>query len=104
MATAAVIRTGGKQYRVAEGDVVRVDKLAGNAGDKVEFGEVLMLAGDAPKFGAPTVTGAKVSAEIVGQERGEKLVIFKFKRRKKYHKKQGHRQDYTAVKITGIQG
>ncbi len=104
MASAAVIRTGGKQYRVAEGDVVRVEKLAGDAGDQVQFSEVLMIAGETPKFGAPLVAGAVVNGEILDQGRGEKLVVFKFKRRKKYHKKQGHRQDYTAVKITGIQG
>jgi large subunit ribosomal protein L21 len=100
----AVIRAGGRQYRVAEGDVLKLNKLSGNPGDKVEFGEVLVLGGDTPKFGKPTVQGAKVTAEIVRQGRGEKLVIFKFKRRKKYRRKQGHRQDFTEVKITGIQG
>jgi large subunit ribosomal protein L21 len=100
----AVIRAGGRQYRVAEGDVVKIDKRSGNPGDKIEFGEVLVLGGDSPKFGKPTVAGAKVSAEIVRQGRAEKLVIFKFKRRKKYRRKQGHRQDFTEVKITGIQG
>jgi large subunit ribosomal protein L21 len=99
----AVIRAGGRQYRVAEGDVLKLNKLSGNPGDKVEFGEVLVLGGDTPKFGKPTVQGAKVTAEIVRQGRGEKLVIFKFKRRKKYRRKQGHRQDFTEVKITGIQ-
>jgi len=100
----AVIRAGGRQYRVAEGDVLKLNKLSGNPGDKVEFGEVLVLGGDTPKFGKPTVQGAKVTAEIVRQGRGEKLIIFKFKRRKKYRRKQGHRQDFTEVKITGIQG
>jgi large subunit ribosomal protein L21 len=100
----AVIRAGGRQYRVAEGDVLKLNKLSGSPGDKVEFGEVLVLGGDTPKFGKPTVQGAKVTAEIVRQGRGEKLVIFKFKRRKKYRRKQGHRQDFTEVKITGIQG
>ena len=100
----AVIRAGGRQYRVAEGDVLKLNKLSGNPGDKIEFGEVLALGGDTPKFGKPTVQGAKVTAEIVRQGRGEKLVIFKFKRRKKYRRKQGHRQDFTEVKITGIVG
>jgi large subunit ribosomal protein L21 len=100
----AVIRAGGRQYRVAEGDVLKLNKLSGSPGDKVEFGEVLVLGGDTPKFGKPTVQGAKVTAEIVRQGRGEKLVIFKFKRRKKYRRKQGHRQDFTEVKITGIVG
>jgi large subunit ribosomal protein L21 len=100
----AVIRAGGRQYRVAEGDVLKLNKLSGDPGDKVEFGEVLVLGGDTPKFGKPTVQGAKVTAEIVRQGRGEKLVIFKFKRRKKYRRKQGHRQDFTEVKITGIVG
>ncbi len=100
----AVIRTGGKQYRVAEGDLVRVEKLDGAAGDKVSFDEVLFLGGDSPKFGSPLVSGAKVSGEIVSQGRGEKIIIFKFKRRKKYRRKQGHRQSFTAVKITEVQG
>ncbi|MEB2313224.1 MAG: 50S ribosomal protein L21 [Sorangiineae bacterium] len=101
---AAVIRTGGKQYRVAEGDTIEVEKLAGAPGDKVEFGEVLMLTGDAPKVGKPTVPGAKVAGEILGQDRGEKIIVFKFRRRKRSRRKMGHRQSYTAVKITGITG
>jgi large subunit ribosomal protein L21 len=100
----AVIRSGGKQYRVAEGDSVRIEKLGGNAGDKVEFGEVLLVGGDSPKVGKPTVAGAKVSGEIVEQGRGEKLVVFKFRRRKRHRKKAGHRQAFTEVKITGITG
>jgi len=100
----AVIRTGGKQYRVAAGDVVRVEKLDGNAGDKIVFDEVLFLDGESPKFGTPLVAGAKVSGEIMRQARGEKLVIFKFKRRKKYRRKNGHRQSFTAIKITEVHG
>lgn len=100
----AVIRTGGKQYRVAPGDVLRIEKLAGSPGDKITFDEVLFLGGDSPKFGAPLVSGAKVSAEIVAQDRGEKIVIFKFKRRKKHRRKNGHRQSFTAVKITEVLG
>jgi large subunit ribosomal protein L21 len=100
----AVIRTGGKQYRVSEGDVVRVEKLEGAAGDKVTFDEVLFLGGDAPKFGSPLIDGARVSGEIVAQGRGEKLVIFKFRSRKKYRRKNGHRQSFSAVKITEVKG
>lgn len=100
----AVIRTGGKQYRVAAGDVVRIEKIDGDAGTQVIFDEVLFLGGDSPKFGSPLVDGAKVSGQIVTQDRGEKLVIFKFKRRKKYRRKNGHRQSFTAVKITEVQG
>ena len=98
----AVIKTGGKQYRVAEGQKLRVEKLAGAAGDKVTFDEVLLVGGDAPKIGQPLVKGASVAAEIVGQDRGKKIVVFKFKRRKNYRRKNGHRQPYTELKITGI--
>lgn len=98
----AVIRTGGKQYRVAAGDVVRVEKLGGEPGDKITFEEVLALEGDSPKFGTPLISGAKVSAEIVTQDRDKKIVVFKFKRRKKHRRKAGHRQSFTAVKITEV--
>lgn len=99
----AVIRTGGKQYRVSEGDRLRVEKLPGDVGSKVELDEVLMLGGDKVSVGKPLVEGAKVSAEIVGQDRAKKLVIFKFRRRKNHRRKKGHRQYYTELKITGIQ-
>lgn len=98
----AVIRTGGKQYKVASGDVISVEKLIGDAGGTITFGEVLMLGGDAPKSGAPLVSGASVSGEIVEQGRGEKVVAFKKKRRKNTHRKRGHRQHFTKVKITEI--
>jgi large subunit ribosomal protein L21 len=98
----AVIRTGGKQYRVSAGDLIQIEKIEGATGDKITFDQVLFLGGDAPKFGSPLVEGAKVQAEIVRQARGEKIVVFKFKRRKKHRKKQGHRQSYTAVKITEV--
>jgi large subunit ribosomal protein L21 len=98
----AVIKTGGKQYRVSEGQKLRVEKLTGNVGDKVTLGEVLLLGGDAPKIGQPLVKGASVGAEIVAQDRGKKLVVFKFRRRKNYRRKTGHRQQYTVLKITGI--
>ena len=100
----AIIRTGGKQYRVAQGDTLAVEKLAGNPGDSVEFTEVLMVGGDQPKFGNPLVSGAKVKAEIVAQDRGPKIIIFKFRRRKKYRRKNGHRQSITQVKITSVEG
>jgi large subunit ribosomal protein L21 len=99
----AVIRTGGKQYRVAPEDIIEVEKLAGDAGEIVQFGEVLMLAGDgAPQIGAPTVSGASVAGQIVEQKRGQKIIVFKKKRRKNYRRKKGHRQHLTAVRITEI--
>jgi large subunit ribosomal protein L21 len=100
----AVIKTGGKQYRVSEGQVLRVEKLNGSAGDKITFSEVLLVGGESEstKVGQPLVAGAKVSAEITAQDRGKKLVIFKFRRRKNYRRKTGHRQPYTELKITGI--
>ncbi len=98
----AVIRTGGKQYKVAKDDVLDVEKLDGEAGGRTTFSEVLMLGGDAPKHGAPVIDGASVAAEIVGQKRAPKIVVFKKKRRKDTHRKRGHRQKLTTVKITGI--
>lgn len=98
----AVIRTGGKQYQVKEGDFVRIEKLAGEPGSKITFDEVLMVGGDQTKFGSPLISGAKVEAEIVSQDRGDKLIVFKFRRRKRFRKKAGHRQYYTQVKITGV--
>lgn len=103
MAT-AVIRTGGKQYRVAEGDVVKVERLDGAAGDAIEFSEVLLLSGETARVGQPLVDGAKVLGQIVEQGRGEKIIVFKFRRRKRYRRKNGHRQSFTAVRITGITG
>jgi large subunit ribosomal protein L21 len=98
----AVIKTGGKQYRVSEGDTLRVEKLDGDVGSKVEFDEVLMIGGDKVAVGKPTVAGAKVSAEIVAQDKAKKIIVFKMKRRKNYRRKQGHRQPYTELRITGI--
>ena len=98
----AVISTGGKQYRVSEGDKLRVEKLAGDVGAKVEFGEVLMVGGDKVAIGKPFVAGAKVVAEIVAQDRAKKIIVFKFRRRKNYRRKNGHRQPYTELKVTGI--
>ena len=100
-----VIKTGGKPYRVAQGDRLRVEKLAGNVGDTVTLGEVLLVgAGDGVKVGAPLVSGAKVEAKIVGQDRSPKVIIFKLRRRKNYRRKTGHRQPFTALEITGITG
>ncbi len=99
----AVIKTGGKQYRVEEGATIRVEKLVGDKGATLELGEVLLVGdGENVKVGTPTVAGAKVTAEIVAQGRGEKLLVFKFRRRKAYRRKNGHRQAFTALKITGI--
>ena len=99
----AVIQTGGKQYRAEPGQTLWVEKLAGNAGDKVSFDQVLLVANDGKvAVGKPTVAGAKVSGSIVEQGLGEKLVVFKFRRRKNYVRRNGHRQEYTAVKIDGI--
>ena len=95
----AIIRTGGKQYKVKGGDVIAVEKLEGKAGEKVELGEVL-AAGD--KIGAPLLSGAKVLAEIVRQFRDEKVIIFKKRRRHNYRRKKGHRQYLTEIKITDI--
>jgi large subunit ribosomal protein L21 len=103
MAT-AVIRTGGKQYRVSEGDTLAVELLVGNPGDEIVFSDVLFLGGDTPKIGTPAVAGASVKAQIVDHDRGERLIVFKFKRRKRFKKKNGHRQHFTSVKITSIQG
>ncbi|MBX6369687.1 MAG: 50S ribosomal protein L21 [Rhodospirillales bacterium] len=99
----AVIRTGGKQYKVAKNDVVTVEKLAGEPGSTVELGEVLMLAGDGTmKTGTPTVPGASVSAEVLEQKKGEKVIVFKKKRRHNYRRKNGHRQELTVLRITDI--
>ena len=98
----AVIRTGGKQYKVTQDDVLDIEKVAGDVGSALKLGEVLMLGGDKPKTGAPLVSGASVSAEIVAQGKGEKVVAFKKKRRKNTHRKRGHRQPFTTIKITGI--
>lgn len=98
----AVIKTGGKQYKVASGDIIQVEKLTGEVGDKVSLSEVLMIGGNQPKIGMPLVKDAVVSAEIVDQFRGEKVIIFKKKRRHNYRRKKGHRQYLTALRITSI--
>ncbi|HEY0140241.1 MAG TPA: 50S ribosomal protein L21 [Thermoanaerobaculia bacterium] len=101
----AIIRSGGKQYRVAEGDRLQVERdILGSADkDKVTFNEVLMVGGDSPQIGAPTVKGASVAATILGETRGEKIIVFKKKRRKNHLKrKHGHRQDVVTVRIDSI--
>jgi large subunit ribosomal protein L21 len=98
----AVIKTGGKQYKVAQGDRLRVEKLPASVGDTVTFDEVLLVGGDAIKIGAPLVAGAKVEAKVIAQEREKKIIVFKFRRRKNYRRKNGHRQPFTALEITGI--
>lgn len=99
----AVIKTGGKQYRVAEGDVVKVEKLVGEIGSNIEISDVLAVGdGEGLQIGTPHVEGAKVSAIIIEQGKHKKVIIFKKKRRKGYTKKQGHRQLFTSIKIQSI--
>ena len=97
----AIIETGGKQYRVQENDVLFVEKLEAEEGDAVVFDKVLMVN---DKIGAPYVEGAKVSANVVKQGKAKKVIVFKYKSKKNYHKKQGHRQPFTKIQITAIEG
>ena len=98
----AIVKTGGKQYRVGVGDQVTVERIAGDVGAEVALTEVLALGGESPKVGAPTVAGASVRAKIVQQPRGAKVIVFKKKRRKNYRRKHGHRQELTVLQIEGI--
>lgn len=98
----AVFKTGGKQYRVAAEDVIKVGKVKGEPGEIVEFGEVLVVGGDNLSLGAPTVAGATVAAEVLDQARGPKIIAFKKRRRKNSRRKIGHRQDFTLLRITEI--
>ena len=99
----AVIRTGGKQYRVAPNDIIEVEKIAGQPGDIIELAEVLLLGGDkGPQTGSPTISGALVAAEVIEQKRADKVIVFKKKRRSTYRRKNGHRQELTALRITEI--
>jgi len=101
----AVFSTGGKQYRASEGDVVRVEKLEADKGSTIELDQVLMVGeGEDVRIGSPVVDGGKVTAEVVDHGRGEKVRIVKFRRRKHSMKQMGHRQYYTDIKITGIEG
>ena len=98
----AVIATGGKQYKVSEGDVIKVEKLGVEAGQTYTFDKVLLVSGDEVKVGAPAVEGATVEADVIGDTKGKKVIVYKYKRKTGYHKKNGHRQQYTAVKIEKI--
>jgi large subunit ribosomal protein L21 len=101
----AVIQTGGKQYKVAEGDVLKLEKLSGEAGQKVTFDKVLMLGGESGlQIGAPVLEAVTVEGEILEQARGDKIIVFKKKRRHNYRRRNGHRQDLTVVRVTGIGG
>ena len=101
----AVIETGGKQYRVSEGDIIKVEKLVADVGSDISFERILMLGeGEDVKVGTPLVDGARVTGRVVEQDRGKKIIVFKMKRRKNYRRKQGHRQDFTGVRIDKIEG
>jgi large subunit ribosomal protein L21 len=101
----AVFRTGGKQYRATKGDRLRVERLAGNEGDTIEFDQVLLVGeGAKVKLGTPLVAGSKVKARVTGQGKGKKVEIVKFKRRQNYRRLKGHRQHYTEIEVTGITG
>ena len=100
----AIIATGGKQYKVSEGDVIKVEKLDAEVGAKVTFDNVLLVGGDTVKVGTPTVDGAKVEASVVSEGKGKKVIVYKYKRKTGYHKKNGHRQLFTQVKIDSIVG
>jgi large subunit ribosomal protein L21 len=98
----AVFKTGGKQYRVAAEDVLKIEKVKGEPGEIVEFGEVLVVGGDSVMLGAPTVAGATIAAEVLDQARGPKIIAFKKRRRKNSRRKIGHRQEFTLIRITEI--
>ena len=99
----AVIKTGGKQYKVSEGDLLKVEKVEGEVGETIELDQVLMVGGAEVKLGTPLVPGAKVTAQIVAQEKDKKILVFKSKRRKGYRKKNGHRQPITRLKVAAIE-
>ena len=98
----AILATGGKQYKVAEGDIITIEKLGVEAGEKVTFDQVLAIGGEELKVGTPTVSGATVEASVVKEGRGKKVIVYKYKRKTGYHKKNGHRQAFTQVKIEKI--
>lgn len=98
----AVIKAGGKQYRVAPEDVIRIDRVKGEPGEVVEFGEVLLLGGDTPQLGAPTVAGATVAGEVLQHARGDKVIAFKKRRRKNSRRKRGYRHEFSLIRITEI--
>ncbi len=98
----AVIKTGGKQYRVAEDQLLQIEKIEGEPGQIIQLGDVLMLGGDTPQIGSPAISGASVAAEVVSQGRGPKVIAFKKRRRKNSRRKRGHRQEFTLIRITEI--
>ena len=98
----AIIATGGKQYKVSEGDIITIEKLGVEAGQEVTFDQVLAVSGDELKVGNPTVEGASVTASVVKEGRGQKVIVYKYQRKTGYHKKNGHRQAFTQVKIEKI--
>ena len=98
----AVIKTGGKQYRVAADDVLKIEKVDGEVGEVISFGDVLMIGGESPTVGTPVVDGASVAAEVLEQGRARKVLVFKKKRRQNYRRKKGHRQEQTTIRITDI--
>jgi large subunit ribosomal protein L21 len=100
----AVIQTGGKQYRVQPGEHLRVEKLPAEKGAVVTFDQVLMVGGETPRIGKPFVAGVKVSAQVVTQDRAKKIIVFKLRRRKNYRRKYGHRQPFTELRVTTIEG
>ena len=101
----AVVKTGGKQHRLRSGDLIRVEKIEGDLGAEVTFDDVLMVGetDGAPTFGRPFIEGAKVKAQIVRQAKGKKVIVFKMKPNKQYHRKYGHRQPFTQLRVTGIE-
>jgi len=98
----AVIKAGGKQYRVAPEDVIRIDRVSGEPGQIVEFGEVLVLGGDSPQLGMPTIAGATVAGEVLQHTRGDKVIAFKKRRRKNSRRKRGYRHEFSVIRITEI--
>jgi large subunit ribosomal protein L21 len=98
----AIIATGGKQYKVSEGDIITIEKLGANAGEEVVFDQVLAVSDDKLVVGQPTVAGATVTADVVEEGRAKKVIVYKYKRKSGYHKKNGHRQSYTKVQIKAI--
>ena len=100
----AVIKTGGRQYRVVPEDVLEIGKIAGDVGSIVQLGEVLVIGGDTPVLGLPTISGASVAAEVLDHKRGPKVIAFKKRRRKNSRRKRGHRQDLVKIRITSIIG
>ena len=103
MTTYAIVRSGGKQYRVQAGDTIRVESLPGDDGDPIELDDVLMVSNEGEvTIGTPTVAGAKVSAQVTAQGKAKKVVVFKYKAKTRYRRKNGHRQHYTDLRVTGI--